>query len=276
MRLAVVQSSPRLGAVESNLEAIRAAIEGIAFDLLVLPELFATGYFFNDKLQVRQLSEQITGGPTTHFLTETAKSRKVFVCAGLIERDNNNFYNSAVLVGPQGLIGRYRKLHLFYEEKLWFTPGEEPPMVYDLGTAQVGMMICFDWRFPEVARILALQGAQVIMHPANLVQPHCQDAMVTRCLENGVFIVTSNRIGTEFKPDGSRMTFTGRSQVVNPRGDILAQATEKDVAVITAEINPAEADDKLVTEHNHLLNDRRPAYYSLLAADKKEVTHKRK
>lgn len=276
MRLAVIQSSPRLGAVEANLEAISAAIAGATFNLLVLPELFATGYFFHNHDQVQQQSEEIPDGPTTCFLIELAVSRKALVCAGLVERDGDRFYNTAVLVGSRGLIGRYRKLHLFYEEKLWFTPGEEPPEVYDLGGVRAGMMICFDWRFPEVARILAVQGAQIIMHPANLVQPHCQDAMITRCLENGVFIATANRVGTETKPDDSRMVFTGRSQIVNPRGEILARASEKEATVITAEVNPVEADDKLVTEHNHLLKDRRPAHYRLLATNKKRVFRRRK
>ncbi|MBA7610647.1 MAG: acyltransferase [Calditrichaeota bacterium] len=265
MRLALVQSNPQLGAVEANLAAVQSAVEGAAFDVLVLPELFATGYFFHDQAQVRRLGEQVPGGPTTRFLIELAAAKESFVCGGLIEQEDNCLYNSAVLAGPEGFIGRYRKLHLFYEEKLWFTPGDGPLEVYDLGIARVGMMVCFDWRFPEVARILALKGAQVLLHPTNLVQPYCQDAMITRCLENGVFAVTANRIGSDTKPDGSSMTFTGCSQVVNTRGEVLLRATADEETVLTADVDPSEADDKLVTEHNHLLNDRRPKYYGLVA-----------
>ena len=265
MRLALIQSNPRLGAVEANLAAVQSAIEGAAFDLLVLPELFATGYFFHDRAQVRQLSEPVPGGPTTQFLIELAAAKEAFICGGLVEREGDRVYNSAVLAGPEGFIGRYRKLHLFYEEKLWFTPGDGPLEIYDLGSARVGMMVCFDWRFPEVARILALKGAQVILHPTNLVQPYCQKAMITRCLENGVFAATANRVGTDAKPDGSRLTFTGRSQVVSPWGEVLCRATADEEAVLIIDIDPAEADDKFVTEHNHLLNDRRPDYYGLVA-----------
>lgn len=274
MRLALIQGNPQLGAVEANLAAVQAVIAEAAFDLLVLPELFATGYYFHDRGQVRQLSEPVPGGPTTQFLIELATAKEAFICGGLVERDSDRLYNSAVLVGPEGLIACYRKLHLFYEETLWFTPGNGSPEVHDLGVglpgggtprARVGMMVCYDWRFPEVARTLALKGAQVILHPTNLVQPYCQEAMITRCLENGVFAATANRVGTDAKPDGSRLTFTGRSQVVNPQGEVMSQAPVDEETVLIIDIDPAEADDKFVTEHNHLLNDRRPDYYGLVA-----------
>ncbi len=271
MRLTIIQSNPRLGAVETNLAAVQSAIKEAAFDLLVLPELFATGYYFHDRAQVQQLSEPVPSGPTTRFLIELAAAKEAFICGGLVERDSDCLYNSAVLVGPEGLIGRYRKLHLFYEEKLWFTPGDGPLEVYDLGIARVGMMVCFDWRFPEVARILALKGAQVLLHPANLVQPYCQDAMITRCLENRVFAITANRIGSDTKPDGCSLTFTGRSQVVSPLGEVLCRATEGEEITLTVNIAPGEADDKLVTEHNHLLSDRRPEYYGLVAGKQHQM-----
>jgi predicted amidohydrolase len=283
MRLALIQSSPQLGAVEANLAAVKEVIAEAAFDLLVLPELFATGYYFHDQAQVQDLSEPVPGGPTTQFLIELAAEKEGFICGGLVEQDSDCLYNSAVLVGPEGLIACYRKLHLFYEETLWFTPGNGSLDVYDLGIglpgelavgatprpgtpgARVGMMVCYDWRFPEVARILVLKGAQVLLHPANLVHSYCQDAMITRCLENGVFAVTANRVGTEAKPDGSRLTFTGRSQVVNPQGEVMSQAPVDEEAVLIIDIDPGEADDKFITEHNHLLNDRRPEHYGLVA-----------
>ncbi len=276
MQVTVIQNQPRLDVVQANLAAVQSAVESAAFDLLVLPELFATGYFFHDRAQVRRLSEPVPGGPTTQFLIELAAAKEAFICGGLIERDDDRLYNSAVLVGPEGLIGRYRKLHLFYEEKLWFTPGDGPLEVHDLGTARVGMMVCFDWRYPEVARVLALKGAQILLHPANLVQPYCQDAMITRCLENGVFAVTANRIGSDTKPDGSSMTFTGRSQAVSPRGEVLSRAPEDEETILTIDIVPGEADDKLVTEHNHLLSDRRPEYYGLITAKQQRVFPRRK
>lgn len=264
MRLAVVQSQPTLGAIEENLAAVQHLIGKSEFDLLLLPELFASGYFFHDIEQARQLSEEIPTGPGAQFILELASRRGTYVCGGLLEREHDHLFNTALLAGPEGEIGRYRKLHLFNEEKLWFTPGDSPPVVYDLEIGRVGIMICFDWRFPELARLLAIQGAQILLHPANLVQPYCQDAMVTRCLENGVFAATANRVGTDTKPDGTSLLFTGKSQVVTPQGIILQRATKNRTAVLTADIQLSDADIKTVTEYNHLLNDRRPEHYGAI------------
>lgn len=264
MRIAVVQSQPVLGAIDENLAAIQRRIEKSDFDLLLLPELFASGYYFHDIEQVQRLSENIPKGPGAQFLLNLAAQRAAYVCGGLLERENDCFFNTALLAGPDGEIGRYRKLHLFNEEKLWFTPGDRPPVVYDLEPGRVGIMICFDWRFPEVARLLALQGAELLLHPANLVQPYCQDAMVTRCLENGVFAATANRVGEDTKPDGSSMAFTGKSQIVTPQGRILQRASENGVTVLTADIQLSDADIKTVTEYNHLLKDRWPEHYGAI------------
>lgn len=264
MRLAVVQNQPILGAIENNLAAVKALIGDSAFDLILLPELFASGYFFHDIEQVYRLSEVVPQGPGAQFILQLASQMDAYVCGGILEREHDRLFNTALLAGPDGEIGRYRKLHLFNEEKLWFTPGNNPPAVYDLGIGKIGVMICFDWRFPEVARILAIQGAQLLLHPSNLVQPHCQDAMITRCLENGVFAATANRVGTDIKPDGTSMTFTGKSQIVTPQGEVLQRASEDEAAIIAADMELADADTKMVTDHNHLLKDRRPEQYQAI------------
>lgn len=122
------------------------------------------------------------------------------------------------MVGPGGITAVYRKVHLFYKERLWFSPGEEPFPVVDIGWTKVGLMICFDHLFPEAARTLSLAGAEVIAHPANLVLPeYGQLTMRVRALENGVFTVTANRIGTEDRA-GEPLRFTGESQIVSPKG----------------------------------------------------------
>ncbi len=128
---------------------------------------------------------------------------------------------------------------------------------------RIGMMICFDWIFPETARCLALGGAQILAHSANLVLPYCQDAMPTRCIENRVFAVTSNRVGSEPCGDGE-LTFTGASQITGHRGEKLMRASKTEEEVIVAEIDPALADDKQVTPTNHVVFDRRPGLYGLL------------
>ena len=127
-------------------------------------------------------------------------------------------------------------------------------------------MVCFDWVFPESVRSLALLGAQIILHSANLVMPYCQDAMITRCLENQVFAVTANRGGSENRA-GKILTFTGRSQITRP--DSTYERLPDDAnGVLVSEINPTLADIKGITEHNHLWRDRRPQLYSL---DKSEA-----
>jgi len=98
-------------------------------------------------------------------------------------------------------LGTYRKIHLFYKEKLYFAPGENPPKVFNVNGVNIGVMICFDWIFPETARTLSLQGAELIAHPANLVLPYCQNAMITRSIENRVFTATANRVGSELRED---------------------------------------------------------------------------
>ena len=118
--------------------------------------------------------------------------------SGLNERDGDRLYNSAVLVGPEGYVGRYRKLHLFMNEKDYFQPGDAGLPVFDIGACKVGMLVCFDWQFPEAWRVLALKGADVICHPANLVLPGlAQRAVPIHALTNRVYVVTGNRTGTE-------------------------------------------------------------------------------
>ena len=156
----------------------------------------------------------------------------------------------------------YRKVQLFHNEKTIFEPGDRPPAVVEVGGVRLGMMICFDWIFPEVARTLALKGADILCHSTNLVLPFCQDAMVTRCIENRVFAATSNRVGTESRA-GSELTFTGRSQVVAPRGEILTRAEVEGEGVFVVEIDPMLARDKAITSTNDVLGDRRPGLYEL-------------
>ena len=126
---------------------------------------------------------------------------------------------------------------------------------------KIGMMICFDWIFPELTRTLALKGAQIIAHPSNLVMPYCQSAMVTRCLENRVFAITANRVGRETRGDDD-FTFTGKSQVTCVNGNILSAAPMGKPCVETIGIDIHHADNKSINPYNDLLKDRREDFYS--------------
>ena len=262
MKVGFVQFEVLFGNKEHNLTTVSRLLGTEKADLWVLPELFNTGYLFTSQEELTRLAEDVPGGETTRFLISQATKYNTAIVAGLAEKQKNNFYNSAILVDAGGFKGLYRKIHLFYQEKFWFQPGDLPFQVWDLGMAKIGMMICFDWIFPEAARTLALKGAEIICHPSNLVLPYCQNAMITRCLENHLFAVTTNRIGTEERGE-EKLTFTGGSQVTGIKGEILYRASTDREEVAVVDIDPRQAQDKMVTAHNHVLDDRRPDMYEL-------------
>jgi 5-aminopentanamidase len=258
MRLAVVQTHPEFGRSAANLAAAIAQMESERADLYVLPELCCSGYSFADRAELVSLAEPVDG-PAFRGMAAFARNRGCVVCYGFAEAADA-LYNSAALVGPAGLIGLYRKVHLFARETELFAPGNLGFPVFDLPFGRVGMMICFDWIYPEAARSLALQGAQLILHPSNLVTPYCPDAMVTRCLENRVFTATADRVGTDDRPH-EILRFIGTSEIVSPRGTILSRLDDARPGIAVADIDPAEALDKRFTAFNNLLADRREEYY---------------
>jgi len=254
------QFYPRFGRVEENLTRVVSALRSRRADIIVLPELAFTGYFFKDRQETFALAEDPKDSPTLNRLITLCREQEFYLVTGFAEREGHKVYNSAFLIGPEGLVHTYRKLHLFNTEKRCFDPGNLPLRVTEIRGMRVGMMVCFDWVFPEVARVLALQGAELLCHPSNLVLPYCQQAMTTRCLENRVFAVTANRIGTEKRPHGE-LTFTGRSQVTAPDGSILHRARPDEEVLYTTDIDIEKARDKNLTGKNHLFQDRRPEFY---------------
>jgi predicted amidohydrolase len=226
-----------------------------------LPELFNSGYQFISKEDVKRFAEAVPQGFTTQALHSVAKEKGFYIVAGLAEKDRFQIYNSAVLIGPSGHIATYRKSHLFFEEKLWFTPGDTGFMVHDIGFAKIGMMVCFDWIFPEVTRILALKGAQILCQPANLIFTLCHKTMVARAIENRIFTITANRVGLEQRNGKKPLTFTGLSQIVDSNGNCLFQLSSDREETRIIEIDPNRALDKMFTEYNNLMEDRRVDLY---------------
>ena len=261
IKVGFIQTNPEFGAMEANLSQAKKLWGKQKADLLVLPELLNTGYQFKSLDEARNLSESIPDGPTTRFLIDWARDAGMVMVAGLPEQDGETLFNSAVIVGPKGLIGKFRKAHIFDSENNFFQPGDLPFTVFDAGFAKIGIMICFDWRFPETARTLALQGADIIAHPANLVLPHCPQAMITRCLENRVFAVTSDRVGTEQRIPGESLKFIGQSQVVDPDGTVLVRASEDREETHVVEIDLEKARNKRINGRNDLFADRREDLY---------------
>lgn len=258
-----LQTHPRFGETARNLLDAEALLGLLAPDLLVLPELFATGYAFRDRAEASALGEHPVEGPTGRWLAATSARTTGLVVAGFVERDGERLYNAAAAWAGGRWLATYRKAHLFEFEREVFDAGDGPFPVVEHGGLRVGLMICFDWRFPEAARTLALAGADVIAHPSNLVMPHGQDAMVTRALENRVYTVTANRIGTEHRPPRASLTFTGRSVIVTPDGETVGQAPADEPARIEATIDPGRARDKGLPSGNDVFRDRRPDLYRL-------------
>ncbi|MBN2655409.1 MAG: acyltransferase [Nitrospirae bacterium] len=261
MKAGYYQFSPIFGDIDGNINRAISALSGADADLIVLPELFSTGYQFASKQEVESLSEEIPSGRTTQALAELSVRKNMYIVAGIAEKNGNNLYNSAVITGPDGYVGTYRKTHLFFEEKLWFSPGDTGFRIWQTPIGRIGVMVCFDWYFPESCRTLALRGAQVIAHPSNLVLPHCPDAMVTRCLENRVYAVTANRTGTESRGGKRPLKYIGSSQVTAFDGSILHRASRDDDELFVAEIDPANADLKELNQYNNLFADRRRDMY---------------
>jgi predicted amidohydrolase len=197
LKLGVAQSDFKLADLDTNLILVHALLEQAALagvDVLVLPELANSGYNFENQEQAANSAEVVDNGPFCRMLREWSTSDRM-VAAGLCESAGGYLYNSAVVYAEGCLRSVYRKAHLFANEVNFFRPGDEKPPVFDFHGQHFGLMICFDWFFPEMTRSLALRGAQAILHPSNLVLPWCQKAMLTRSIENRVFTATANRVG---------------------------------------------------------------------------------
>lgn len=267
MRASYLQFAPSYLAPDGNRARVADLIEGVNTDLLVLPELFTSGYFFKSLADLKTVAEPIPEGPTTEALTHWADDLGATLVAGLPERDGDTMYNSAVTVTPEGAVHVYRKVHLFYQENDLFSPGNLGLPVWNVSTQggtsyRLGVMVCFDWYFPEAARSLALNGADVIAHPSNLVLPYCPDSMPVRARENHVFTVTANRTGTEQRADET-LRFIGNSEICDPDGTILQRASEADEEVGTVSFDPTVARDRDINRYNDVLADRRPETYTL-------------
>jgi predicted amidohydrolase len=260
MRIGFLQYQVLFGQPEANRRKVTSLLGEAQFDLLVLPELCFSGYYMPSREIALELAEPFATGESFEFIRALARKHDGAVVYGFPERSGDKVFNSAALVCPDGTSRLYRKTHLFNLEKHWFDPGDTGFAVHEFRGARIGLMICFDWRFPESARTLMLKGADIICHPSNLVMAHCQDAMVTRCLENGVFAVTCNRTGAD-QQGTEEISFTGRSQITGRKGEILSRATATEDLLSIVEIDPATARDKAVNALNDMVYDRQVKYY---------------
>lgn len=263
IRVGYGQFEPAYAEPDVNRETMSSLARSAgAFDLLVFPELAVTGYDLRDADHARALAEPFDRGATAEWAVTLANDCQGAIVVGYAEASGETIFNSCLMALPDGRVYNYRKIHLFSREKDLFTTGDSPAPVIDTPFGRVGLMICFDWIFPETMRSLALAGAQIVVHPSNLVLPYCQRAMYARCVENRVFAITANRIGTETQA-GRELTFTGASQILSPQGETLSSAPIDEISTDVVSINPSDADDKQLNEYNNLFDDRRGDLYSL-------------
>ncbi len=268
MRVAVAQTEPRLGERERNLEACVARLEeaaGAGAELLVLPECAISGYMFNSAEDALPFADEIPG-PLTERLQRECSRLGMHVVCGLLERAGDVLHNAAVLVGPDGLLGTYRKTHLpFLGVDRFVVAGDELP-VWDTTLGRIGIEICYDLRFPEATRTLALRGADLVAHPTNFpVAARLQTEFITRtrAAENRVYLLTANRVGKERWGE-----FCGWSQIVDPYGERLAEAGADEEALLVADCDLQRARDKdyvVPGEYElYLFGHRRPELYGAL------------
>jgi len=254
---AIVQFRPILGNPEKNMRLIDQLIQPIEnARLIVLPELASTGYNFKSKKEAFDLSEEIDNSTFVQFLTNISREKNTHIVAGINERDGDKLYNTAVLVNKDGSVGKYRKAHLFVNEKDIFEPGNLGFPVFELPGFTIGISICFDYLFPEIWRMMAQQGADIICHPSNLITGNAHKVTPALALINKVYILTANRYGTE-----GDLTFCGNSIVADPSGNITHRAAPDMDEVVNCTLDLNRARNKWVTARNHAFEDRRPDIY---------------
>ena len=260
LRAGFFQFRPVFGKIEHNLVKVLNALKNVHGALIVLPELPFTGYYFQSREELQMMAEEVPNSSTIASLIALCKENSLHIVTGFAEKGKDRLFNSALLIGPQGVIHTYRKLHLFDKEKIWFDAGDIPLQTQTALGIKIGMMVCFDWIYPEVTRVLTLQGADIICHPSNLVLSYCQATMISRCIENNIFTITANRFGTDKRPHGE-VRFTGKSQIVAPKGKLIYRAPVQQEKLYLTEIDVALAREKKITEVNDIITDRRPGFY---------------
>jgi predicted amidohydrolase len=240
--------------------------------LTIFPEAALTGYCFDSLDQARPHAEPIPG-PSTKRLTGICRELSVFVVYGLLESDGDRLFNACALVGPDGVVGSYRKIHLpFLGMDRFTTPGDRPFAVHEAAGMRIGMHICYDGGFPESARVMTLLGADLVVLPTNW--PPGSECMAgyavnTRAMENQIYYAACDRVGEE---RGFR--FIGLSKICEPGGRVLAEAAHDREEILYAQVDVEKARQKKIVRVPKLheidrIRDRRPEMYGEIVQPKK-------
>jgi predicted amidohydrolase len=268
--IAAVQTDCRLGDTAHNLATARAKLRDAAHhgaQLVIFPECMLSGYCFASKNEAFRVAEPLPG-PATEAIAADCRELNVWAVVGLLERAGDKLYNAAALVGPKGFVDSYRKAHLpcLGVDRLT-NPGDRPFAIHDLGGLRIGMAICYDCGFPEMIRVLALAGADLIVLPTNW-PPEAESTarliIPVRAMENRVYFAAVNRVGSE---RGFR--FIGLSRIADVTGDLLAASDDDTETILCAQIDPDRARRKRIVNipgeyEVDRVNDRRPELYGPL------------
>ena len=271
VRIACLQMEPCVGEKDRNLarslEMIGEAAEAGA-NLVVLPELCSSGYVFDTREEARLLAEEIPDGPSCRAWGDAAARHGMHIVAGIAEREGSALYNSAVVVGPQGVIGTYRKNHLWAAENLYFEPGNLGVPVFHTDIGRIAVVICYDIWFPEVFRLAAVQGADILCVPTNWVPMPDQPADLPKMSNilamggahsNSMFLAAADRVGIE-----RGQPFIGNSLIVSYTGwPIAGPASDDREEMLIADVNLSDARRKRNwNDFNQVLRDRRTDVYA--------------
>ncbi len=275
IKVAAVQMEPKLMQPGYNLDVIIENIQIAAEEgarLIVFPECVLSGYLFTSLDEALPYMETVPG-PFTDEITKQAKKLNVHIVAGLLEKEGDKHFNTSLLIGPEGIIGKYRKIHLPYLGiDRYIDKGDQPFKVYNTHIGNIGMHICYDCNFPECARVMALMGADILVLPTNWPdgrQKIAEHVVPCRAYENKVYFVAANRIGIE-----RNTHFIGLSRIIDTQGNIIAATSDDGEQIVYGDISISEARQKQVIfkagefEINFFA-DRRPEFYSKITDENK-------
>ncbi len=271
IRIGCVQSNPVFKDVEGNLDKFEQFVTEAKADILIFPELAFTGYFFTSSDDAKKYAQPIDG-ILAEKIKLVAKENNVAIVTGFLEADNGILYNSAIAIDRNGkLVGHYRKVHLFYYEKIVFAPGNLGFPVCEIEVRngekiKLGIQICYDWRFPEATRSLALNGAEVIAIPSNIVTTTGMliETLKVRAFENKVIIAFADRIGTEKEVangNTEELVFRGESCIINYNGEILNLGSTQGESITYADVLTEETRLKNINNFNNIITDRQSKMY---------------
>ena len=270
MKIACVQTDVSFKDINANLSSLEATVRSEVnqgTELTVFPECYSTGYCFDSLAEAMEFSESVPG-PSTDRVAKLCVELKTHVVFGMLEKSGDHLFNVAVLIGPDGLIGCYRKVHLPYLGVDRFTtPGDRPFEVFEAAGVRIGMLICYDGGFPEAARVLSIRGADLIVLPTNWPPGGSYMAEFSincRAMENGIYFAAVNRIGTE-----NGFSFIGKSRICSPVGATISSIDDASPGILRTEIDPLIARTKRIVRvpGKHLIDrmaDRRPEMYAAI------------